>query len=102
MNLSGPGGTGPHALSLHVARLARPSFDFDAPLRLDLANDFGNNGDGGFENASSTDVHCRSPRPAPGGLCAPTRSTPSRAFQDCCPYGRTSVPSTSASPSSRR
>lgn len=42
MNLSGPGGTGPHALSLHVVRLARPTFDFDAPLRLDLANDFGN------------------------------------------------------------
>jgi len=42
MNLSGPGGTGPHALSLHVARLARPSFDFEAPLRFDFANDFGN------------------------------------------------------------
>ena len=40
MNLASPSGTGPHALSLHVARLARPSFDFDAPLRLDLANDF--------------------------------------------------------------
>ena len=40
MNLSGSGGNGPHALSLHVVRLARPTFDFDPPLRLDFVNDF--------------------------------------------------------------
>lgn len=55
MNLSGAGGSGPHALSLHVARLARPSFDFDAPLRLDLDNDFGGENDSLF-SSSPTDA----------------------------------------------